>query len=115
MEEADPDFHIIFMFQLSRHLGFYPQNNFEEENVFFNLASGKFKSQIGDPEFFLDGEASELWSRYMLTDLQRVKNPEFNGAQRKITLDNLVRYYKFHVSGMGEVRSLEILHAFFAR
>ena len=27
MEEASADFHIIFMFQLSKHLGFYPQNN----------------------------------------------------------------------------------------
>ena len=115
MEESSADFHIIFMFQLSRHLGFYPQNNFEGGNAFFNLASGKFKWQSGDPEIFLDMEASELWNRYMLADLQRVKNLGFNGAQRKITLDNLVRYYKMHVSGMGEVRSLEILHAFFAR
>ena len=28
LEEPLPDFHIIFMFQLSRHLGFFPQNNF---------------------------------------------------------------------------------------
>ncbi|MCK5068630.1 MAG: DNA repair protein RecO, partial [Bacteroidales bacterium] len=28
LENASPDFHILFMFQLSRHLGFYPQNNF---------------------------------------------------------------------------------------
>jgi DNA repair protein RecO (recombination protein O) len=113
MEKSSADFHIIFMFQLSKHLGFYPQNNFEKDNAFFNLASGKFKSHFGDPEIFLDRDASELWNRYMLTDLQRVKNLGFNGAQRKVTLDNLVRYYKLHVSGMGDIRSLEILHAFF--
>lgn len=114
MEEPSADFHIIFMFQLSRHLGFYPQNNFGGGNMFFNLARGKFKSQAGDPEIVLDTEASELWNRYMLADLQGVKKLGFSGVQRKITLDNLVRYYKMHVSGMGEVRSLEILHAFFA-
>ena len=84
-------------------------------NFFFNLASGKFKSQFGDPEIFLDREASELWSRYISTDIQGVKKQGFNGLQRKTTLDNLVRYYKLHVSGMGEVRSLEILHAFFVK
>ena len=115
MEEACPDFHIIFMFQLSRHLGFYPQNNYEGERIFFNLISGQFKAQFGDPEIYLDREVSELWSRYMRSDLQRVKEEGFNGSQRKIILDKLVRYYKLHVTGMGEIRSLEILHSFFVK
>lgn len=115
MEEASPDFHIIFMFQLSRHLGFYPQNNFGEEGFFFNLASGRFKAVFTDPENFLDEEASSLWHRFMRSDLQSVKTEEFNGIQRKITLDNLVRFYKLHVNGMGDIRSLEILHAFFLK
>mgnify|MGYP000676685188 CR=1 FL=1 len=115
MEEASPDFHIIFMFQLSRHLGFYPQNNFGEEGFFFNLASGRFKAVFTDPENFLDEEASSLWHRFMRSDLQSVKTEGFNGIQRKITLDNLVRFYKLHVNGMGDIRSLEILHAFFLK
>jgi DNA repair protein RecO (recombination protein O) len=115
MEEASPDFHIIFMFNLSRHLGFYPQNNYEEGSVFFNLASGRFKTHFGDPEIHLDKEASALWSRYMHSDLQSVKEEGFNGSQRKNTLDNLARFYKLHVSGMGEIRSLEILHSYFLK
>ncbi len=73
MEEASPDFHIIFMFNLSRHLGFYPQNNFDEGSGFFNLASGRFKTHFGDPDIHLSEEDSELWSRYMHSDLQSVK------------------------------------------
>ena len=115
MEEACPDFHIIFMFQLSRHLGFYPQNNFGKEQLFFNLTSGRFKTQFLDPEVDLDRESSSLWNRYLSTDLQSVNGEGFNGLQRKTTLDNLVRYYKLHVSGMGEIRSLEILHAYFVK
>ena len=113
LEEASPDFHIVFMFQLSRHLGFYPQNNFGDERIFFNLVSGRFITHFGDQEIHLDSEASNLWSRYMHSDLQSVKEEEFNGSQRKLTLDNLARFYKLHVAGMGEIRSLEVLHAFF--
>ena len=115
MEEASADFHIIFMFQLSKHLGFYPQNNSGEERIFFNLASGQFKTHVGDPEIYLNEEASELWNRYLCCDIQTVKEEGFNGAQRKITLDNLARFYKLHVTGMGEIRSLEILHAYFIK
>jgi DNA repair protein RecO (recombination protein O) len=115
MEDPSPDFHILFMFQLSRHLGFYPQNNYGEELPFFNLVSGRFNTHFMDPEVDLDGDASRLWHRYMSTDLQRVNQEGFNGAQRKTTLDNLIRYYKLHISGLGDIRSLEILHAYFVK
>ena len=51
----------------------------------------------------------------MCCDIQTVKEEEFYGEQRKITLDNLARFYKLHVTGMGEIRSLEILHAYFIK
>jgi len=113
MEESAPDFHIIFMFQLSKHLGFYPQKESGEGHFFFNLASGQFINHMGDPEIHLDREASELWSRYMQSDIQSVSEEEFNGSQRKLILDKLLRFYKLHVAGMGEIRSLEVLHDFF--
>lgn len=113
METASPDFHIIFMFQLSKHLGFYPQNNFGEGRIYFNLASGKFRTFFEDPGIHLDREVSELWSRYLRSDVQSVKEEGFNGSQRKLILDHLVRFYKLHVTGMGEIHSLEILHDFF--
>ena len=115
MEEASADFHILFLFQLSRHLGFYPQNNYGEDRLYFNLASGQFKAHFEDPEHYLTEGASELWSRYMRSDLQSVKKEGFNGTQRKIILDNLVLFYKYHVTGMGEIRSLEILHSSFLK
>ena len=61
----------------------------------------------------LDEKASELWHRYMLSEYQSVKESDFNGMQRKLVLDNLVRFYKSHVAGMGEIKSLEVLHTFF--
>jgi len=113
LETPSPDFHIIFLFQLSRYLGFYPQNNYGNGNVLFNLNSGVFKALISDPDMQLNQEDSLLWNRYMLLDFQSIKDSIFNSAQRKIMLDNLIRYFKFHVEGMGDIRSLEVLHSFF--
>ena len=113
LEEASPDFHILFMFQLSKHLGFYPQNNYGDGSVYFNLASGLYKSFVTDPEVQLNETDSILWSRYLSLDMQSVKDSDFNGSQRKTMLNNLVRYFKFHVAGMGDIRSLEVLHTFF--
>jgi DNA repair protein RecO (recombination protein O) len=113
LAEASPDFHIVFMFQLSRYLGFYPQKGAREDELFFDLARGRFKTAFLEPDLQLDEPASSLWRLYMTSDYQHVKSLEMNSAQRKKILDNLVRYYRLHVDGMGEVRSLEILHEFF--
>ena len=113
LEESSPDFHIIFLFQLSKYLGFFPQNNFKSGNIFFDLGSGRFKPILTDSEIQLDETNSLLWSRYMGFDYQGIKESEFGSKQRKLVLDNLVRYYKLHVAGMGDIRSLEVLHDFF--
>ena len=113
IENALPDFHIVFMVQLSRPLGFYPRNNLTNERLFFNLASGQFVSFLKDAEIILDEKTSLLWHRYMLADFQSLNDELFNGGQRKVILDSLVRFYKFHVDGMGEIRSLEVLHSYF--
>jgi DNA repair protein RecO (recombination protein O) len=113
LESPSPDFHIIFLFQLTRYLGFYPRNNYAEGNNLFNLNSGQFKSYIADPDMQLSPEDSLLWSRYMLLDLQSIKGVNFNSSHRKTMLNNLIRYFKFHVEGMGEIRSLDVLHTFF--
>ena len=113
LEEPSPDFHIIFLFLLSKHLGFYPQNNYGEINKFFDLASGLFKSQMGDPDFCLDESSSLLWSHYIKLDYQSITDTELSSLHRKNLLNNLVRYYKFHVEGMGDIRSLAVLHDFF--
>ena len=113
LEEPSPDFHIIFLFQLSRYLGFYPHNNFGDGNIYFDLASGRFKPHMTDSEIQLDEANSILWSRYIGVDYQGIKDAGFNSAHRKLVLDNLVRYYKLQVAGMGDIRSLEVLYDFF--
>lgn len=113
LEEPSPDFHIIFLFQLSRYLGFYPHNNFGDGNFYFDLASGRFKPHMTDSEIQLDEANSILWSRYIGVDYQGIKDAGFNSAHRKLVLDNLVRYYKLQVAGMGDIRSLEVLYDFF--
>ncbi len=113
LEEASPDFHILFMFQLSKHLGFYPQNNYGDGSIYFNLVNGLYRSHPSDPEVQLNEADSKLWNSYMALDFQPIKETDFNSSHRSTMLNNLVRYFKFHVESMGDIRSLEVLHTFF--
>jgi DNA repair protein RecO (recombination protein O) len=113
LEEPQPDFHIVFLFHLSRHLGFYPHNNFSDESPYFDLVSGQFTRFRNDPEVQLDQSTSGLWSHFLRLDYREGNGNRFNSSQRKTVLDALMRYYLNHVEGMGEIRSLEVLHDFF--
>lgn len=113
LETALPDFHIIFLFQLARHLGFYPQNNYDISNPYFDLISGRFKPGFSNSDIHLDEELSALWNSYLTCDYKEAESLNFNSEQRKKVLDQQLRYYRNHVEGLGEIRSLEVLHAFF--
>lgn len=113
LEDPIPDFHIVFLFNLTRHLGFFPQNNHGEDCPFFDLDAGLFQAEYQGPERSLDRDTSTLWSRYIAMDFQDTRRLGANSQQRKAVLEQLVKYYRSHVEGMGEIRSLEVLHAFF--
>jgi len=113
LENPMPDFHIIFLFQLSRHLGFFPQNNFDLIHPYFDLVSGRFKSAFMDSEKQLDEETSALWSCYLGLDYQEAIHTQYSSEQRKKVLDQVVKYYRNHVEGLGEIRSLDVLHTVF--
>ena len=113
LEDPRPDFHILFLFQLTRHLGFYPHNNYGDGNRYFDMVSGRFRSLFSDPETQLDEADSALWSKYLDMEFQGARSIGTNSLQRKTILDCQVKYYKLHVSGMGEIRSLDVLHDFF--
>ena len=61
----------------------------------------------------LDEDLSTLWSRYLSCDYKDADSLNFNSSQRKMVLDQLIKYYRNHVEGLGEIRSLDVLHAFF--
>jgi len=113
LENPMPDFHIIFLFHLSRYLGFFPQNNFDHINRFFDLESGRFKPTFMDSGKQLDEDTSSLWSSYLERDYQEASNVRYSSEQRKKILDQLVKYYRNHVEGLKEIRSLDVLHTLF--
>ena len=82
-------------------------------NRYFDLESGRFKPVFIDSEKQLDEEISTLWSSYLGCDYEEADALKLNSVQRKKVLDQQLKYYRNHVDGLGEIRSLDVLHAFF--
>ena len=107
---AVSNFHLIFMVQLSRFLGFYPKKNAGEHPPFFDLREGQFTTTIPPHPDYIGGRPAGLLD--LLLDVSFEKNQELKISypERKNLLDVFITYYRLHLPGFGEMKSVEILH-----
>jgi DNA repair protein RecO (recombination protein O) len=110
-ENLTNDFHIYFLFELSKFLGFEPHNTFDNNNPYFDTREGKYTHmQLGFPLGF-DKNQSMLFLELFDNDLLAKK---FTASQRSELLECLLAYYKMHVEGFNELRSYQVLKEVFA-
>lgn len=112
MEEGYNNFHMIFMLQLSRYLGFFPSNNYSEENNVFDLQNGIFTNIPPMHPYYLGPDISAHFSRLLSKGYQE-ELLSMNHAIRSKILDSILLYYSLHMSGMENFKSLEVLREVF--
>lgn len=112
-EQYTVNFHLLFLVQLTRYLGFYPDNQYGGSKNLFDMRNGQFKEAVSlHPDFF-DESSSEVLSVLLDTNFESLKVVKINHAQRVRFLDSLMDFYSLHVAGFGKVRSLGVLNEIF--
>lgn len=108
--EAAPDPYAVvnFLLDLSRHLGFQPSAP-ETSEVNFDLLEGCFV-----PGEAPSGHTLRPPLSTGLAALIAEQPPGLTPAQRSDLLDHLLLYFRLHVEGFGELRSLEVLRQLLA-
>jgi DNA repair protein RecO (recombination protein O) len=107
-EKEVANFHLIFLMQLSRYLGFYPDNNWNQEHPFFDMLNGAF-TEIPKHSYTLDKELSKQW-HFLLS--QEGQSP-INHIERRALLRSILQYFRLHLPEMGDLKSLEVLEMVF--
>lgn len=108
--EEYSDFHLWFLLNLTRFLGFFPQ--IQADAKFFDLANGISSNQM------ISGFTIENEKLDWLKQLAQIKFTEnyqsiFNRHKRRTLLEILLRYYELHISDFRHPNSLEVLHQVF--
>ena len=108
-EDYFNNFHIRFLIGLSKYLGFYPNNNYN--NNYFDLIDGSFKDYMPSHIHYLDKKQSEMLNSFIS---KSTKQNIPISAERRITfLEKLIEYYKIHIDGFGDIKSLYIFNNLF--
>ena len=103
--------HLHFLLELSAHLGFLPSGDHSAETPIFDLHEGQFTGGFpGHTEYLADARASLMY-RLLHTDRTGLADIKTTKAERAGLLNDLLRYYHYHIEGMREINSLDILRA----
>jgi DNA repair protein RecO (recombination protein O) len=104
------NFHICFLIELCKYLGFEPHNNFEGQNCYFDTREGKFTSvSLGFPLGF-DKVQSQHFLKVFNANLL---STSLTRSERNELLECLLAYYKMHIAGFNELRSYSVLKELF--
>jgi DNA repair protein RecO (recombination protein O) len=101
------NFHLIFLINLTRFLGFYPRiSKFNQGN--FNLAEGGFteKHFVGPS---LSGGDLLLFKSILGIKFDVAHKVSLNAKSRQVVLEILIQYYGLHLDSFRKPKSIEIL------
>ncbi len=111
--EKTTDFHIIFLIQLTKFLGFFPKYSAPENIRYFDLMEGVFGNNEPVHPHYISGENALLFYKMLKYSFDDISSISTSSGERSGLLDILTEYYRLHIENFGEVKSLGVLRMLF--
>ena len=111
MHDDVSNFHLLFLLNLTKFLGFYPEIN-TTQNAYFDMVEGRFTA-LKEPNAIF-GENLDQFKRLLGINFDVLHQVNFNAANRQVVLTMLIQYFELHLSGFKKPKSLAILKAVFS-
>ena len=108
-EKGVSDFHVWFLFKLTRFLGINPSNENSQISNFFDMQNAAFVSHEPLHNQFTDKHSTLLFSRLFDIGFSSLETLNYAQNERKIVLEKLLEFYKIHFDNLGEIKSLSVL------
>lgn len=107
------DFHLFFCLNLTKHLGFFPNNNYSEDYKFFDMVDGTFRNAPPLNNSYLSEETSYNLNKLINLSIENNLKLNITNIQRKELLNALISYYRIHIANFGEIKSIYVLEMLF--
>ncbi len=113
IQKTSPLTGVKFMLELARVAGFEPLNNYSSANKYFDLQDGLFKSSFDANHQFMDVEISQLSNQLMSIPRENLLDMRIDRIVRELLYENWIQYYKMHLTGFRDIKSLDVLKTIF--
>lgn len=101
-------YHLNFLLNLTRFLGFYPHDNWSEENTFFDLDNAVFVRLDYRHAHCLDSDISHLLHLLLQTELSHIDDLDLSSDDLKLLLRAILNFYALHSHGFTKLKSLSV-------
>lgn len=109
--EKYPNFHLIFLVELTKYLGFYPDLNTKSD--YFNLLEGR-SQDVDTGVYCISGENLTLLKQLLGIKFDDKKELKISSQQKRDFLDLILVYFKLHLDGFKEPKSLGVFNQVFS-
>ncbi|WP_317164127.1 DNA repair protein RecO [Algibacter sp. L1A34] len=111
-EQSDyANFHLLFLLNLTKYLGFYP-DVIDRELNHFNLVEGKFQIKQ-DFRNTITGEDLNLLKKLLETTFDTLQDVKINARQRQSFLNMILLYFELQLGSFKTPKSLKIFNQVF--
>ena len=109
--EEISNFHILFLLELTKYLGWYPDTS-QSHLPYFDLQEGCFVS-ISNLNPTLRGELLDNFKQFLGINFDKLLAIKLNNNSRQELLKKLLLYFQLHSHGFRKPKSLAVLNAVF--
>ena len=104
------NFHLIFLLEATKYLGFYPDIS-DIDMPFFEMKEGNFSPFSAVSA--LSEQETLLFKKLINLKLES-DNKTFHVIERQLLLKILIDYYSYHLEGFRKPKSVEVLKEVFS-
>ena len=104
------NFHLLFLLQLTKYLGFYPDT--KQSTDYFDLQEGKFM-QKPSSKFFIEPPKIYHFKTLLGTNFDTLPNIKLTHVERLELLDVLIQYIQLHLHTFKIPKSLAVLQSIY--
>lgn len=112
IDEGIANFHLWFLANLSRPLGFSPDNSYTD-GAWLDIRDGHFTPHALMPSMALTPENARLLHDMLECDVRYLGEIGLNRTQRVEFLEAMLKYYAYHLDTIRSVESIRILKEIF--
>jgi len=102
-------FPLAFTIGLTQFLGFDPHNNFSDNNSYFDMEEGHFCPNPPGHPYYLSSPLSNSLSEVLTTLNAGITAIRINSVVRNELLAGMLEYFRIHIAGFGEIKSVRVL------
>lgn len=113
VNEGIENFHLHFLANFCKIMGFMPKDNFAPERPYFNFSQGEYSGAYNQELCFTLEESRTLHS-VLATPVMSIEAITGSGEGRNRFLERMLQYLSYHTGSRLTLKSLEVLREIFS-